>query len=92
MTMPWYNCTVNEVGPATDGSETPAPVVYINLTDTGGSFTNTWFYAANGGQNQMLTVGVAAISSHKSVQVAAAAPSPGGGPYTEISRMYLRAT
>ena len=55
--MPFYTCTVNEIGSATDGTETFNPVVYINLTDTQGSFTNLWFYAADGGQNQTLTVG-----------------------------------
>ena len=55
--MPWYKCTVNEVGPASDATDTPDLVVYINLTDTEGSFANTWFYAANGIQNQALDVG-----------------------------------
>jgi hypothetical protein len=87
--MPWYTCTVNEVGPAIDGAETPAPVVYINLTDTKGSFANTWFYAANGGQSQMLDVGIAAINNNNHVQVAARAPNAGGStPYTEITRIY----
>jgi hypothetical protein len=46
--MPWYRCTVNQVGPAGDASETPPPVIYINLTDAAGGFANTWFYAATG--------------------------------------------
>ena len=33
--MPFFTCTVNEIGPAANGTETPAPVIYINLTDTG---------------------------------------------------------
>lgn len=45
--MSWYACTVNEVGPASDSSDTPGPAVYINLTDTAGSFANTWFYASH---------------------------------------------
>jgi len=90
--MPWYTCTVNEVGPATDGTDTPDPVVYINLTDTAGSFKTTWFYAGNLGQNQMLSVGIAAISGNKHVQVGATAPNPGNSPYTEITRMYLQST
>ncbi len=87
--MPWYKCTVNEVGPATDGTETPDPVIYLNLTDQAGSFSNSWFYAANGGQTQMLGVGIAAISGNKPVQVAADAPNTGNSPYTGISRLYL---
>ena len=52
--MAFFSCIVNEVGPAADGTETSAPVIYINLTDTGGSFANQWFYAAEGSQAQML--------------------------------------
>jgi hypothetical protein len=87
--MPFYKCTVNEIGPASDGSETPVPVVYINLTDAAGSFGPTWFYAGAGAQTQMLSVGVAAINSSKHVEVAAVAPNNGNNPYTEVSRIYL---
>lgn len=91
--MPSYRCTVNEVGPAVDGTETASPVVYINLTDTAsGSFANTWFYAANGAQNQMLDVAIAAISNDNEVDVVATAPNAGGSPYTEISRIQERRT
>jgi hypothetical protein len=86
--MPWYKCLVNEVGPVSDSSETPDLVVYINLTDKGGGFFKTWFYAANGIQNQLLDVGIAAINGRKYVEVAATAPHPGNQPYTEISRIY----
>jgi hypothetical protein len=86
--MPWYTCTVNEVGPASDASETPDAVVYINLTDRAKGFANTWFYAATGIQKQLLDVGIAAINGRKDVEVAATAPHPGNHPYTEISRIY----
>lgn len=93
--MPWYTCNVNTVGPATDASETSAPVVYINLTDTGNNpatFTGQWFYVADGGQNQMLAVALAAVNGAKKVQVAADPPNPGGSPYTKITRFYLVAS
>jgi hypothetical protein len=90
--MPWYTCTVNQVGPAIDGTETPEPVVYINLTDKAGSFANTWFYAGAGAQNQMLAVGIAAINGNKTVQMGGAAPNPGGNPYTAVERLYLLKT
>jgi hypothetical protein len=83
-----YVCTVNQVGPASDGSETPAPVVYINLTDTGGAFENFWFYAANGIQQQLLEVGISAIAQGKDVAVGASEPNPGNSPYTEVSRIF----
>ncbi len=83
-----YVCTVNQVGPASDGSETPAPVVHINLTDTGGAFENSWFYAANGIQQQLLDVGISAIAYGKDVAVGALEPYPGNNPYTEVSRIF----
>ncbi len=86
--MTWYTCIVNEVGPASDGTETPAPVVYINLTDKAGSFSDTWFYAANGVQQQVLDVGIGAIKANREVEVGAVAPVAGNQPYTEISRIY----
>ena len=85
--MPWYKCIVNEVGPASDGTETPAPVIYINLTDTAGAFTNTWFYAANGIQDQVLNTGIAAILGGQYVEVGAVAPNTQNQP-TEIQRIY----
>jgi hypothetical protein len=90
--MPWYRCNVNEAGPVSDASDTPGLVVYINLTDKGGAFTNTWFYAADGIQNQVLDVAVAAINGHRDVEVAATAPHSGNDPFTDINRLYLLAT
>lgn len=83
-----YVCTVNQVGPASDGTETPAPVVYINLTDTAGSFEDSWFYAADGIQQQLLDVGIAAITQGKDVAVEAAAPEPGNSQFPEVSRLF----
>jgi hypothetical protein len=86
--MTWYSCIVNQVGPAGD-AETPEPVIYINLTDTVmGAFTNTWFYAANGIQDQVLNVGIAAILSGRHVEVGATAPNVGNQPFTEVTRIY----
>ena len=63
--MAFFSCTVNEIGPAANGAETPHPVIYINLTDTGGSFTNQWFHAAENSKCQMLSVGLAAMSTRQ---------------------------
>jgi hypothetical protein len=91
--MPWYECTVNAVGPASDASDTPAPVIYIQLTDTAGDFpANTWFYIANGIQNEALDVAIAAMNSQKHVSAGAVAPNPGNQPFTEIQRLYLMRT
>jgi len=90
--MSWFTCIVNNAGPAADGTETDPPVVYVNLTDTAGSFSGQWFYATAGAQNMMLAVALAAMNGQKHVQVAAAAPNPGNSPYTNIDRLYLNAT
>jgi hypothetical protein len=87
--MAWYRCTVNEAGPASDGTETPPPVVYINLTDTAGSFEKTWFYAANGIQELALEVAIAAINGQKHVEVGATPPVSGDNPFTDIQSFYL---
>ena len=84
--MAFFSCTVNEIGPAADGIETVNPVIYINLTDTGGSFVNQWFYAAENSKAQMLSVGLAAMSTNRQVEVAIDSPNV---PYSSVTRMYL---
>jgi hypothetical protein len=87
--LPFYACTVNEIGPAADGTETPDEVVYVNLSDTQGNFTNQWFYASEGSQNQMLAVGLTAMNKNRQIYVAADPPNAGGTPYSPVQRMYL---
>jgi hypothetical protein len=84
--MAFFSCTVNEIGPAADGAETAEPVIYINLTDTGGSFANQWFYAAERSKAQMLSVGLAAMSTNRPVEAAIDTPNV---PYSSVRRMYL---
>ena len=86
--MAFFSCTVNEIGPAADGTETADPVIYIKLTDTGGSFVNQWFYAAEKSKAQMLSVGLAALSTNRQVEVAINTPNV---PYSSVTRMYLAA-
>jgi hypothetical protein len=91
--MPWYgSCVVNNVGCRTDAGETPAPVVHINLTDTAGSFSDQWFYAPDGFQNQMLAVALAAMNGRLHVGLGAGAPNAGNTPHTAISQLYLNWT
>lgn len=90
--MPWYKCTVTAVGPASDATDTPPPVIYIQLTDTAGAFSTTWFYVANGIQNEALDVAMGAVNSQKHVSAGVVAPNPGNQPFTEIQRLYLLAT
>ena len=84
--MAFFSCTVNEIGPAADGTETAHPVIYVNLTDTGGSFANQWFHAAEASKTQMLSVGLAAMSTNRQVEVAIDTPNV---PYSSVRRMYL---
>lgn len=84
--MPNYLCTINQMGPANYGPTTN-PNVYVNLTDTLGSFTDTWFYAAEGIQSQVIDVGLSAIIHKKHVNITADAPVASDGPYTAIVRM-----
>jgi hypothetical protein len=92
--MAWYTCRVNNVGPAADGTETPAGSVYINVTDTAnppGFQGGQWFYFADNSKNQMLAVALAAISVGATVQVAAVPPNANNTPFTEVSRLYINA-
>lgn len=82
----WYECVVNKVGPAADGTETSKPVIYINLTDannSGAFVAGTVFYAADGAQGEMLAVALAAINGKKHVWVGLSLPA------LDIQRMYL---
>jgi len=84
--MAFFSCTVNEIGPAADGAETAEPVIYMNLTDTAGGFANQWFYAAERSKAQMLSVGLAAMSTNRPVEAAIDTPDV---PYSGVRRMYL---
>ena len=88
--MAWVNCHVNQVGPASDGTETPAPVIYINLTDVAGSFVDYWFFIEDGVQDEALAVAIAAMSYGKQVAVGMDPPNAGNSPFTGISRLYLQ--
>jgi hypothetical protein len=79
-----YVCTVSEAGPNTQGS---GPVVMLLLTDTGGAFPATWFVAAANARDQMLAVGLAAISTQSQVNVWA--DPPAGGSPTKVYNLYL---
>jgi hypothetical protein len=82
-------CTVDQVGPASNGTETAVPVIYIMLTDDGNAFNNQWFYAAQDGKNEMLAVALMARSLGRQVSASIDLPNPAGVPYTAIYRLYL---
>ena len=72
--MSFFSCTVNQIGPAADGPNAD-PVIYINLTDTGGKFANQWFHAAQNSKSQMLSVGLVAMSTMRPVEAAIDTPT-----------------
>lgn len=84
-----YTCTVNMVGAAGDGGEGPNPVIYINLTDSRGSFQNAWFFALDAAKNQILATALAAVSSHRQVSATLDPPKVGNSPYTVCFRLYI---
>jgi hypothetical protein len=89
--MAWYTCTVNSAGPAADATGFANGAVYINLTDSAGSFSQQWFYAADNSKSQMLAVTLAAINAGAQVQMEADAPNPNNAPLTQINRLYINA-
>jgi hypothetical protein len=90
--MTWYECTVNAVGPASDATNTNPPVIFIQLTDTKGAFSTTWFFVAQGIQDEALDVAIAAMNSQKHISVGAVPPVSGNQTFTEVQRLYLLTT
>jgi hypothetical protein len=80
--------TINEAGPAADGSETSAPVIYVNISSAQIP-TGQWFYASENARSEILAVALSAMLSRRSVAVSVDPPNTAGTPYTEIYRMYL---
>jgi hypothetical protein len=69
----------------------PLTIVYPGKADGRARFVHearVKFYAADGAQNQMLDVAIAAINNDNAVDVVATAPNAGGSPYTEIARIH----
>lgn len=88
--MAWYRCTINEVGPISYSAGQPSiPNVLLNLTDTAGSFTSTWFQAPEGTQAAMLAVGMVALTNNKPLAVGADPPAGPDAPMPAISNLYL---
>jgi hypothetical protein len=97
--MPAYQgiCTVNQAGPSMDGTETPGvlPVIYVNLTDTTSSppaFSNEWFYAMVGSQNQVLAVALAAINASKLAYAIVNTTPATTGQCPQLQALYLQTT
>jgi hypothetical protein len=85
-----FICTVNQTGPAVGAGVTPDPTIEFSLTDSKGSFTNTWFFAAQSAKNQMLAVALAAISTQSQVNAWVDAPQQSG--MTQCYALYLVAS
>jgi hypothetical protein len=87
-------CTVGQVGVAADGTETPAPAIYLQLTDGQNRWNGVkWFFAADSSKREILAVALMARSLNRSVTAEVDAPNvnPDGsqGPLTVCHRLYL---
>jgi hypothetical protein len=88
-----FTCTVNEAGPASNGTETQSPTVYFQLTDLGGTFDHTWFFAANSAKREMLAVALAAVSTQSQVRADVDIPTgPDTNPHPQCYRLYVVAS
>lgn len=84
-----FTCTVNQAGSSVEGSETPNPQTYLNLTDLGGSFTGTWFFAADKAKREMLGVALAAVSTQNQVSAFVDPPNAGNNPLTQCYTLHI---
>jgi hypothetical protein len=90
MAIQEFFCQVNQTGAAMNNSgETPNPMVLVRLTDVGGTFSNTWFYAPQAAKNQILAVALAAITTQSQVNVYVDPPQ--SGVTTQCYNMYIMA-
>jgi hypothetical protein len=88
-----FTCTVNEAGPVSNATETQSPTVYFQLTDLGGSFNFTWFFAANSAKREMLAVALAAISTQSQVRAEVDVPTgQDTNPHPQCYRLYIVAS
>jgi hypothetical protein len=77
--MSWYKCQVTKAGPADDGK------VYIGLRDLEGTFDDTWFYAVESKEKEMLATALAAITTGLPVSTSLESAEA----YSRINRLYL---
>jgi hypothetical protein len=86
-----YTCTVNQAGATVQSSVTPLPVILFLLTDAAGTFSNTWFFAANVAKREMLATALAAIATQSQVNIFLDPPDGSGNP-TQCYGIYVIAS
>jgi hypothetical protein len=89
MAVTGYTCIVISAGPTIRWSDTPAPEVIIQLSDTNNSFTGNWFFAAQDAKNQMLAVALAAISTQMQVSAWVDPPNTNNTPWTQCYELRI---
>jgi hypothetical protein len=62
MARKWFLCNVAQASVSVGVPQTTDPAIQILLTDANGLFSNTPFFAADAGKNQMLAVALSAVS------------------------------
>ena len=88
-----FTCNVNEAGPVIDAPETPPPTIYLCLTDMGGSFDHTWFYAGNPAEREMLATALGAISTESQVRAVLDVPTGQDTvPHPKCHRLFIVAS
>jgi hypothetical protein len=87
-----YTCTVNQAGASVGVPGTSDPAIRFMLSDAGGSFINTGFFAAETGKNQMLGVALAAIITQSQVSAFLDDPAqPVNPPGAQVYSLYILA-
>jgi hypothetical protein len=89
MAVTGFTCIVNQAGPTTLHSDTPAPEVVLNLSDVNKNFSDTWFFAAGSAKNQMLAVALAAISTQSNVSAWVDPPNSNNTPWTQCYELRI---
>jgi hypothetical protein len=76
--LQWFDCTVERVGPGEDRT------IWVNLTDTGGTFERVWFVALSFISQEILATALVAVQTGMLCQVALTGTSD----QSEIYRMH----
>jgi len=79
--LQWFDCHVEAAGPGEDGT------IWVNLTDTGGTFSEVWFTALHAIRQQVLETALSALQSNLDCHIGV----PGTDSGSEIYRIHAYA-
>ncbi len=81
-----YICVINSAWADTDGGNPPTSRTGVYLTDSGGTFSKTWFTAVDEVKREILAVALASISTK--IKVYAIVDTPVAGDYATRWQIY----